>query len=51
MPLGLPRNLGWCSGHYIEVYRPELVIAAIRDITNDARKEATFQPSAESLYK
>jgi pimeloyl-ACP methyl ester carboxylesterase len=31
------------SGHYIEVYRPELVIQAIREIVADARGTAAFE--------
>ncbi|MCU1298806.1 MAG: alpha/beta hydrolase fold protein [Acidobacteriaceae bacterium] len=39
------------SGHYIEVYRPELVINAVRDIVFDARGVAPFQMASETVIK
>lgn len=39
------------SGHYVEVYRPELVIAAVQEIVSDARGATPFQASAHTVYK
>ena len=39
------------SGHYVEVYRPELVIEAVREIVRDARGTSRFQATVQTLYK
>jgi hypothetical protein len=39
------------SGHYVEIYRPDLVIAAVREIVTDARGQTPFQATAQTMYK
>ena len=39
------------SGHYVEVYRPELVVGAVREIVSDSRGTTPFQATAETNYK
>jgi hypothetical protein len=39
------------SGHYVEVYRPELVIAAVHEIISDVRGATPFQATAQTVYK
>ena len=37
--------------HYLQIFRPELVVAAVREIVNDARGIAPFQPDPKTEYK
>jgi pimeloyl-ACP methyl ester carboxylesterase len=39
------------SNHWIQIYRPELVAAAVREIVNDARRTAPFQADPQKEYK
>jgi pimeloyl-ACP methyl ester carboxylesterase len=39
------------SGHYVEVYRPELVVGAIEETVNSARKKQIFPRSSGVVYK
>lgn len=39
------------SHHYLQIYRPELVIAAAREIVNDARGTTPFHADPETEYK
>jgi pimeloyl-ACP methyl ester carboxylesterase len=39
------------SGHYVEIYRPDLVIAAVREIVTDARGTTPFQATAQTVDK
>jgi len=39
------------SRHYLQIYRPELVVAAVHDIVNDARDIAPFQAEPKTEYK
>ena len=39
------------SYHYVQVYRPELVVAAVREIVEDARGTAPFQATQQTEYK
>jgi pimeloyl-ACP methyl ester carboxylesterase len=39
------------SNHWVQIYRPELVAAAVHEIVNDARGTAPFQAAQETEYK
>ena len=39
------------SYHYVQIYRPELVVAAVHEVVNDARGTAPFQADAVTEYK
>jgi len=39
------------SYHYVQIYRPELVAAAVQEVVNDARGTAPFQADPETKYK
>lgn len=39
------------SYHYVQIYRPELVVAAVHEVVNDARGTRPFQADAETEYK
>jgi pimeloyl-ACP methyl ester carboxylesterase len=39
------------SEHWVQIHRPELVAAAVREIVNDARGTALFQADQETKYE
>ena len=39
------------SNHWVQIFRPELVVAAVHEIVNDARGTAPFQAAPETEYK
>jgi hypothetical protein len=39
------------SYHWVQIYRPELVVASVHEIVNDARGNAPFQADPETEYK
>jgi hypothetical protein len=39
------------SNHWVQIYRPELVVAAVHEIVNDAHGTAPFQADPETEYK
>lgn len=39
------------SDRYVQIYRPELVVAAVREVVNDARGSARFEGNQETEYK
>jgi hypothetical protein len=39
------------SYHWVQIYRPELVVAAVHEIVNDARGSTPFQADPETEYK
>lgn len=39
------------SCRYVQIYRPELVVAAVHEIVNDARGSTLFQTDPETEYK
>jgi hypothetical protein len=39
------------SPHWIQIYRPELVVAAVQEIVNDARGTMPFQADPGTKYK
>jgi pimeloyl-ACP methyl ester carboxylesterase len=39
------------SNHWIQLFRPELVVAAVHEIVNDARGTTPFQADPETEYK
>ena len=39
------------SYHYVQIYRPELVVAAIHEVVDDVRGTTPFQADAETEYK
>jgi len=39
------------SGHYVEVYRPDLVITAIQEIVRDAGGSVPSETNAQTVYK
>jgi len=39
------------SNHWIQVYRPELVVASVQEIVNNARDTAPFQADPKIEYK
>jgi len=39
------------SYHWVQIYRPELVVAAVQEIVNDARGTAPFQADPKTEYK
>jgi len=39
------------SPHWIQIHRPELVVAAIQEIVNDARGTAPFHAEPQTEYK
>jgi hypothetical protein len=39
------------SPHWIQIYRPELVVAAVQEIVNDARGTTPFQADPGTKYK
>jgi hypothetical protein len=45
------RIIAKSSYHWVHIYRPELVIAAVHEIVNDARGSAPFQAAPETEYE
>jgi hypothetical protein len=39
------------SYHYVQIYRPELLVIAIQEVVDDARATATFEATQETEYK
>jgi hypothetical protein len=39
------------SNHWVQIYRPDLVAATVREIVNDARGTTPFQADPETEYK
>jgi pimeloyl-ACP methyl ester carboxylesterase len=39
------------SNHWVQIYRPELVVATVHEIVNDARGTTPFQADPETEYK
>ena len=39
------------SYHWLQIYRPELVVAAVHEIVDDARATTPFQAAQETAYK
>jgi pimeloyl-ACP methyl ester carboxylesterase len=39
------------SYHWIQIYRPELVVSAVHEIVDDARGTTPFQAAQEAVYK
>ncbi len=39
------------SNHWVQIYRPDLVVATVREIVNDARGGTPFQVDPETEYK
>jgi hypothetical protein len=39
------------SNHWIQLFRPELVVATVHEIVNDARGTTPFQADQETKYK
>ncbi len=39
------------SPHWVQIYRPELVVAAVQEIVNDARGTTPFQADPKTEYK
>jgi pimeloyl-ACP methyl ester carboxylesterase len=39
------------SEHWIQIHRPDLVAAEIREVVNDARGSAPFQADPQTEYK
>jgi hypothetical protein len=39
------------SNHWIQLFRPELVVATVHEIVNDARGTAPLQADPETEYK
>ena len=39
------------SYHWVQIYRPEVVVAAVREIVDDARETTPFQADPKTEYK
>src|SRR5258706_11833482 len=39
------------SNHWVQIYRPDLVVATVREIVNDSRGGTPFQVDPETEYK
>ena len=39
------------SNHWVQIYRPELVVDEVQEIVNDARGTAPFQADLKTEYK
>jgi hypothetical protein len=52
---GLSSRTQWIvakgSNHWIQLFRPELVVATVHEIVNDARGTTPFQADPETEYK